>query len=83
MRNFHWSFVVIATLFLAGCERAEEVPQESLTWHPQVEAGQVLEGFVALDAMLDSAVNAGGIPGAEVLVVRQWFTTKCTDGAIP
>ncbi|MDA0304303.1 MAG: serine hydrolase [Bacteroidetes bacterium] len=71
MRNFHWSFVVIATLFLAGCERAEEVPQESLTWHPQVEAGKVLEGFVALDAMLDSAVNAGGIPGAEVLVVRQ------------
>ncbi len=71
MRKFHWSLIGMVALLLAGCESAEAVPQDALTWHPQVAAGETLSDFEALDAMLDSAVNAGGIPGAEVMVVRQ------------
>ena len=60
---------VVVLLF--SCQTAPKKGQDSLIWHPQVEMGQTLESFVPLKAMLDSAVNSGSVPGAEVMIVRR------------
>ena len=71
MIKMHWSLVGVVCLALFGCASVPGERADSFTWNPQVEAGETLESFGALDAMLDSAVKAGEIPGAEVLIVRQ------------
>ena len=71
MIKMQGSLVGVVCLALFGCASAPVERADSFTWNPQVEAGETLESFGALDAMLDSAVEAGGIPGAEVLIVRE------------
>ena len=52
-----WSLVGVVCLAFCGCASAPVERTDSFTWNPQVEAGETLESFGALDAMLDSAIN--------------------------